>query len=197
MQYRFGDIWKHWPKEVVVVTTNIGWKQSGENVMGAGLAADAAKMIPELPLWYGSVCQSYGEDTPTIYHPKHRIVLFPTKALNAEFPHMSWKSNSDLGLIWRSTAQLAALCFDSVVAVPIVGCQNGGLSPEFVLPVMKKFLTHPRFFLVAKPSTAPFVEGIIGGSWGQHRVLDDPRPSSNPPHAPLGSYTVDNNGNLT
>jgi hypothetical protein len=137
-----GDIWS-WldaPHHAeVVIPTNIGWKSNGENVMGAGLAKECLARYPGVAQWYGEICQACGPFTPVVVHPEHPLIFFPTKVLNYDEPHLSWQRGSHLGLIERATQQLAALRLGPV-ALPLVGCGNGGLSEERVLPVLRDWL---------------------------------------------------------
>lgn len=145
---RIGDIWQHhagggW----VVITTNIGWKKNGSNPMGAGIAAHAADMYPELPGWYGARCSKYGADTACCLYKDARFILFPTKPLNEKKPWLSWQSDSTLDLIRRSAVQLQELGsivrgggYDGLIALPMVGCQNGGLNKLDVLPILRSIL---------------------------------------------------------
>jgi len=144
----------------IVIPTNIGWARgktqakSVYNVMGRGLAKDAASRYRHLDIWYGHVCRKYKEDTPVIEHPKYPVILFPVKPLNRKNPWFSWKSQADLGLIEKSCAQLATLRTKAgMIYIPLVGCGNGGLEFEQVYPVMSKYLNHPdRFSLVLEKS---------------------------------------------
>lgn len=153
-----GDIWTWWAeKRWIVITTNIGWKSDGANPMGAGTAKDAARKYPELPKWYGEKCQKYGANIAVTPYVQGRLFLFPTKALNEEQPYLSWKDDSSIDLIRRSTKQLQALVeelvargsFISKVGVPLVGCKNGNLSRRDVLPILHKYLDD-RFVLLER-----------------------------------------------
>lgn len=177
MRVYYGDLWDNHPTELVVVPANIGWKTGGDAVMGAGVAKQAADRFPDLPQWWGFQCQRFREDTPVTMHPHYRIILFPTKPLNEDMPWMSWKDDADAKLIWRSAAQLAAFAFDDqTISVPLVGCGKGRLSTELVLPILKTFLNHHRFQLVATQRERPLVEGIVIGAWENWLLVDDPRP---------------------
>lgn len=157
MLERVGSLWTfHSEGRPVVVTTNIGWKKNGSNPMGAGVAKIAAEKYPELPGWYGRRCEKYGADTAVCYYEIGNLFLFPTKPLNESQPWMSWQNDSDTGLIKRSSIQLAKLVevlsdekgmFMPQVALPMVGCGNGNLSPRDVLPILRTFLDD-RFVLL-------------------------------------------------
>jgi hypothetical protein len=140
-----GDIWDHYRDgKWIVITTNIGWKNDYSNPMGAGIAKAATKIAPDLPIWYGIQCYGQRENTSVLLYRPARFILFPTKAFNASQPHLSWRAGSDLALIKRSAEQLQTLRLaelpNEIVAVPLVGCKNGGLSPEVVVPALAERL---------------------------------------------------------
>jgi hypothetical protein len=137
------DIWDHWfAGNWIVITTNVGWKSDGTNPMGAGIAKKAAELVPGLARWYGDHCQKERENTGVALFLPARLVLFPTKAFNPEAPHLSWKAKSNIDLIKRSAEQLQQLRkeMSNVVGLPMVGCQNGGLSPDVVMPALAERL---------------------------------------------------------
>ena len=150
------NIWDLYPTHWVVIPTNIGYKSNGENVMGAGLAKDVKDRWPELPKWYGEWCMSMKEDTPALAEDLHRLIFFPTKTLDPKRPYLSWKQDSSIELITRSAEQLSAMKIDSDIAVPMVGCGHGGLSPDLVVPVLKAILSDDRFVLV-RPREPPLI----------------------------------------
>jgi len=178
MRVRYGDIWDDWPTSPVVVPVTIGWKTGGSAVMGAGIAKQAANRYPDLPQWWGFHCQQFRENTPVLFHPKYNMIFFPTKPLDEDRPWVSWRQDSDAKLIWRSAAQLAAFGpVEQTISIPLVGCANGKLSTELVLPILKTFLSHSRFQLVVTPREQPLIEGIINGAWDNWLLTDDPRPT--------------------
>lgn len=142
------DIWAYWPHAWVTVPSNIGWTDSGANIMGAGLAKQAADKCSNLKNWYGAWCKVYGEATPVMANTEQRLVLFPTKPLDANQPHLSWKQPSNIDLIVRGLKQLAELKIDGEVCVPLLGCGAGGLSPVAIVPILKQYLKSDRFLLV-------------------------------------------------
>lgn len=181
MRELVGNIWDHWQKKWLVVTTNIGWKPTpepgdvgakvGPNPMGAGLAKDLAERVPSAPSFYGQWCFKYKALTPTVWHPEG-FVLLPTKALDPEKPWLSWRAKSNIVLIERSLRELAAMKLpdrarlseiykgapidNDEVLVPLVGCKNGQLTEKQVLPLMQEILDD-RFVLVREPPVAhPF-----------------------------------------
>jgi len=151
MKRWIGDIWKLQKKSYIVIPTNIGWRVDGSNIMGRGLAQQAAVKYPELPGWYGGKCQEAPEGKLHVYEPG-KLVMFPVKPLNREKPWLSWKSKADIELIIQSASQLFGLPFDDPVSIPLVGCGNGGLDPAEVIPVLSAMLVHERFTLIFPPS---------------------------------------------
>lgn len=149
IQSKKGDIWAYVGSHLLVIPTNIGWrKESFENVMGRGLALQAAKKYPKFPSWYGLQCRALGVATPVLVYPDAPLIAFPTKPLNGGKPWMSWQSKSDLGLIERSARQLAAFPTDHPIAVSMVGCGNGGLDMSQVRPILDRHLSDDRFTLI-------------------------------------------------
>jgi hypothetical protein len=84
-----------------------------------------------------------------------------------ENPAMSWKAKATLDRVRRSTEELAAMGWmnretikanhgcdppfvleDDDVYLPLVGCGNGGLSENAVLPILFETLRDDRFVLV-------------------------------------------------
>lgn len=148
-----------------VITTNIGWRLSGgDAIMGRGLAVQAANLYQWLPKDYGLMCRNYGEKTPVLFYHvsgKHKqcvytslfeplkcekdgsatgFFLFPTKPLS-EQPHLSWQQDSSLILIERSLKQLAErFPYVPRIAIPLVGCGNGHLTKDQVLPLIDQYL---------------------------------------------------------
>ena len=122
--------------------------------MGAGIAKDAALYHPELPAWYGSLCKTFKEKTSVVPYIPGRFLLFPTKKFNCSAPHLSWRDDSSVTLINKSLVQLnkvLKIMQDrgtplEEVGLPIPGCGNGNLDPEYILPLLRKHLDD-RFIL--------------------------------------------------
>ncbi len=149
-----GNIWDYHATHHVVIPTNIGYRRDGRNVMGRGLAAQAAKRFSALPRWYGEYCRTFGEGTPIVIYPEGRLILFPVKPLNKESPWLSWKASADLKLIERSAEQLARVVIEDPVAVSLVGCGNGGLDMSDVRPILDRHLSAKKFVLVLPAEAA-------------------------------------------
>jgi len=126
--------------------------------MGAGIAKQAADMFPDMPEWYGARCKKFGANTAVASYDPARFFLFPTKPLDEDKPWMSWQNMSTVALITRSAKQLSALVdilskrknhFFTKIGLPMVGCENGGLRPRDVLPILHELLDD-RFVLFQK-----------------------------------------------
>ena len=140
-----GDIWEFYNKGYyVVIPTNLGWKRNGANVMGRGLALQAAKLFPDLPQSYGQACQDGLAKPYYVYEP--RLILLPSKPLDEQNPQLSWTAKASLKLIRSGVSLLGSGLFQKV-AIPIVGCGNGELAPRDIVPVLNGLLDD-RFTLV-------------------------------------------------
>jgi hypothetical protein len=160
MKIEYGDIWSYAKDNVIVVPTNAGYRADGTNIMGRGVAQQAAAKYPGLPKWYGQLCCIYGNDAcfvyPQVPEDKPEIILFPTKPLNRKQPWLSWKQKSDIKLIEKSTEKLVEILKNDPalknggqrIILPAVGCGNGGLDLGEVIPILKKHLKDDRFILV-------------------------------------------------
>lgn len=162
MDIKIGNIWDFVTINTPgVVPTNIGWKSSGENVMGRGVAKQAATIYPDLSLWYGNFCQQYRGGTGVVKHPNLPIILFPVKPLNENKPWYSWGYPADIELIERSTKQLANLeLTETSIYIPLVGCGNGGLDIDDVFPLLKEHLDE-RFTLIVSDQDYKAIEELL------------------------------------
>lgn len=164
MQYAIGDLWDYAQQGyAVVIPINIGWTRDLHNVMGRGVAQQAAARFPGLSKAIGSLCFQFREAMPPVAQyafdgKGHTFLLipFPVKPL-APTPSLSWKQPASLDLIRRSAMELVDLVklepkFGKV-ALPLVGCGNGGLSRDAVLPVLQSILVSDSFTLVEQPSS--------------------------------------------
>jgi hypothetical protein len=156
---RVGDIWIYYREgSWIVIATNIGWKKNGANPMGAGIAAKAADLYPELPGWYGARCKKYKANTAVCPFEPGRFFLFPTKSLDEQRPWLSWQAAASIHRIRRSAYQLAELAkilrsqnkVPGEIILPMVGCGNGRLSPKDVVPVLRDYLDDS--FVLVEPS---------------------------------------------
>ena len=141
-----GDIWDfhekgHW----IVITTNGDVRANGEAVMGKGIALQAKQRYPGLAYNLG---QEILETGNCLHHWGEKALLFfPTKH--------SWREDSDLDLIEKSTKELVDF-FDKVISgypTPIYlvrpGCSSGGLNWKDVKPILYKYLDD-RFVVVER-----------------------------------------------
>lgn len=152
-----GDLWSYLNTHWIVIPTNVGYKSDGSNVMGAGVAKVVRDRWPKVPQWYGEFCRAFAPTPPVVTYSdlQVRLIMFPTKALNEKHPEMSWRSRSTIELVTKSAQQLAEIepSLDAPVALPLVGCGYGGLSPIDVIPMLRKTLVSERFTLVfAEPN---------------------------------------------
>jgi hypothetical protein len=171
VRYKKGDLWqvKGYRR---VVTTNIGWDpRTRRNNMGAGTVLEAMARCPDIARLYGQACKLLREAMPVVDltglirineplgpHLSQgvlasmearlaRLIFFPVKPLlDQENPERSWAQRASLELIRRSTVELAS--FPGKIALTLPGCGNGGLAPESVYPILKRYLTDDRFLLV-------------------------------------------------
>lgn len=179
----------------MVVTTNIGWHpETARNNMGAGMALQAALRFPGLKIapfpgiehpggpldgglydqqpldvWYGSMCEQLGEETPVLAYPyERRILLLPVKPLKDRAnPERSWDAEGDLGLIYRGLQQLRG--YQGKIALSYPGAGNGKLDEVLVGKVVEHVLGQDpdpgRFTLVRfKPAKGTLGLGLPG--WG-------------------------------
>ena len=143
------DIWDTEPiAGFVVVPTNIGWKHNGENVMGAGLAKQAAERFPELPKLYGRWCK---EKNRNLYlNESLRIICLPTKELNEEQPHLSWQKPSAPRLVLCSYLKLFRLANEwndsscseegiKYIKCPILGSGKGSIPKKDAIEYAEQF----------------------------------------------------------
>lgn len=153
-----GNMWDYHPYNWCVVTTNIGWNKNGNNIMGAGVARTAGIYHPFLAEWYGKECMAHKEDIGAIPYINANLIMFPTKSLNPQAPHLSWQQNSTLDRIERSLKSLVENIdtflthLNSPIYMPPPGCGNGGLEIEDVYPLLDEYLSDSpaQFILIHK-----------------------------------------------
>ena len=152
MNWKNGNIWVWYRLGcTIVIPTNAGYKitrQGFQNVMGAGLAKEAAKQFPDLPLWYGEVCQ---QGNPCFWMPEYSLIMVPSKVLIKDRPWLSWKAPATIERVAESLQWLQKLVeqehksFERNVYVPLIGAGNGQLDESMVKELMDKILVHPLF----------------------------------------------------
>jgi hypothetical protein len=153
MQIQKGDIWVlaksggGW----VVIPTNTGWKHNGDNVMGRGLARQAADKFPSLPTWYGDRCQELN-GCPVVLPYVEALLMYPTKYNPETPPHLQWRNPSRLEVVKSSAVQLrqwATMALNHrLIYLPLVGCGNGQLGRGEVMPILEEYLDLPNIILV-------------------------------------------------
>jgi len=123
-----GDIFESKAKTIVNAVNCVG-------VMGKGIALEFKRRYPEMFKEYAAMCSSNAVQPGIPYFYKDRILNFPTKN--------HWRSPSKLsyiisGLKWfRENYQAHGV---ESIAIPALGCGNGGLSWDVVGPVMYAML---------------------------------------------------------
>ncbi len=148
-----GSLWSaEFDGYLKVVPINLGWKSSGANVMGRGVAKQAAAKFPDLAMWFGQVCKDMASADIVKINRYSDLLMFPVKPLFKTAPHLSWQRDADFDLVERSARELASLLgSNQPIVLPLVGCGNGGLSPCDVLPMLFRLLRSDRFTLVLTP----------------------------------------------
>lgn len=147
-----GNLWTvaDHPLSYVVIPINIGWRSDGTNVMGRGVAAQAARRWPEIQAELGDMCIRLKDKlTVYVYRPKtnkpRNLIFFPTKPLDPRRPFMSWKGKADIALVEKSLQELATLAatlqpIHTPIYITDVGCGNGSLRVTEVRPLIEKYL---------------------------------------------------------
>lgn len=126
-----GDIWTAYEAGgLIVIPTNGVVTTRGWNVMGKGLALDAAKRFIGLPAELGDRITLCGNRV--FNWQRYRLITFPTKH--------HWRDKSDIDLIERGAIELASMDFERVY-MPRVGCGNGGLYWSTVRPIIERYLS--------------------------------------------------------
>ena len=109
--------------------------------MGAGVALEAKRRHPSLPIILGQAVTGLGNEPFWIVVDGEVIVSFPTKH--------HWKHPSDIRLIESGATKIAQMraLTDRVVVMPRPGCGNGGLRWSEVRPVLVPILDD-RFHVI-------------------------------------------------
>ena len=119
--------------EVVVITVNC------EGVMGAGIALDAKNRWPEIYDVYSKRCELNGFDVGEIMWAdsvSKKVALFPSKKL--------WRAPSKLSYISEGLDALRTDIYQmsiTSIALPHLGCSNGGLTWSEVKPLIVEKLS--------------------------------------------------------
>ncbi len=139
-----GDLWTfHAQGEWVAIPTNGIVNPSGDAVMGAGLAKDAATRHPDLPRLLGQELRRSG-NRPYAF-PYARIITVPTKH--------HWQQPSDLQLIVDSIQAVVRMIEQrnmTRVYFPRLGCGLGQLSWPDVRSAIAPYVTPRCYFVTSR-----------------------------------------------
>lgn len=149
-----GDIWD-FDCDARVIPTNGSVNRHGAAVMGRGVALQCKERYPGIETALGVLLRGV---SPTKLHciqwvPESYgnvvqpdvLVFFPVK--------FEWRQKANLSLIIKSSAELlweAQMEGWNTVALPRVGCGNGGLSWDDVGPILRSIFDD-RFVVVNLP----------------------------------------------
>lgn len=149
-----GNIWDYRETAVIAITTNGQVAKSGRGVMGRGVAAQAARLFPELPTTLGDLLAERGNH---VHYLGDNIVSFPVE-------HSPYE-NPDPRLIEQSARELALMADANgwtAVVVPRPGCGGGGLAWKDVRPLLEPYFDD-RFQVITAEQIPPFGKGGRGG----------------------------------
>jgi O-acetyl-ADP-ribose deacetylase (regulator of RNase III) len=154
-EYRAGNLLND-NSDVLIVTVNcIG-------VMGKGIALDCKIKYPSVfvayklactkkllylggpPIWI-PIVESYLKDRKS-KNRQRWVVCFPTKD--------DWRNDSKLNMIRKSLIEFSWQLHNKnikTMAMPPLGCGNGGLDWKDVEPVIKNYLHHPELTIYLYP----------------------------------------------
>ena len=136
------NIWNlHKEGYYAVIPTNLGYNRLNSNIMGAGLAKQAADKYPTLPAVYGKTLIKNPNLRAILFFDNWNLIMFPTKERNNDSPWLSWKNKSSLELIEYNCNLLSddLLSASYKVAIPLVGCGCGQLDETEVLDILNKY----------------------------------------------------------
>lgn len=166
MREHYGNM-LHLECEALCITTNGFVKANGECVMGKGIALEIKKLFPEVPRLLGNLLKANGNRTQVVLEPsmktnKVALVSVPSKPVsgicngsNTVWPYpvgafvAGFHMQSDINLIVTSLHQLVELTNQrgwTTVALPRIGCGNGGLDWDEVKPIIQPLLDD-RFII--------------------------------------------------
>ncbi|MDD2319927.1 MAG: ADP-ribose-binding protein [Geobacteraceae bacterium] len=136
-----GNLWDHYGRAIIAVTTNGLVTKTGKALLGNGCARQAGEQFPDLAQRLGTILAKQGNH---VAYLGDGVVSFPVEHSPYETP--------DLKLIERSARELASLA-DSMgwekVVVPRPGCGGGGLSWKEVKPIIEKYFDD-RFLIITR-----------------------------------------------
>ena len=128
--------------QTIVITVNCA------GVMGKGIALQAKDLFPDAFLYYKDLCEKdemhmgepvlYDKPSKTLQGPGKeyiKLLLFPTK--------QHWKMPGDIVSIEKGLQWLVdnyEKCGIKSLAIPALGCGNGGLNWKDIGPLLYKYL---------------------------------------------------------
>lgn len=143
-----GDIWVN-DIPVKVITTNGDIDMNGNAVMGAGIALQAANMMPEIKVRLAEMIKANGNVTHLLGDMTFGRSTWSMIALPVKY---HWRERADMSLIENSIRELVEICdnlrYDEI-ALPRPGCGVGGLHWGLVKPLLQGWLDD-RFVIVDK-----------------------------------------------
>ena len=137
-------IWANFGKlgHIVVVTTNQSFDLKGNLVMGAGIALEAKKRIPDLPALMSYECVGY--KVPYYY------TVLGDRGIGCLQTKFNWKHWSPIGLVANSIEAFyehTRKFPDIIFHCPLVATGYGGLNWELdVLPLVAKLPDNVIFY---------------------------------------------------
>ena len=136
-----GDLWTI-KADARVIPTNGTVRRDGAAVMGRGVALQAKQRHSKIEFSLGILLKRLGNHVHYFYHQQD-FLSFPVKH--------QWRETAKLDLIKRSCQELIthinARHWWKRIALPRVGCGNGGLDWKDVKPILEEFLDD-RFIVV-------------------------------------------------
>ncbi len=134
IEYKKGNIFTSLAQTITNTVNLVG-------VMGAGLALVHKAMFPKMYQTYREYCKAgqFKAGQLWCYNQSWRwqVLNFPTKR--------SWRDWSEIPLLEMGLMNLVKTYQErgiTSLAMPLLGCQNGHLKEEQVLPVMEKWLSQ-------------------------------------------------------
>lgn len=139
----------------ICIATNGVVNSSGRNVMGKGIAKEAADRFPWLSLAQGENIKRFGNRV--FYYSNVHLFSFPTK--------QHWRDKSELSRIAQSATQLRDMNLtqqfifhmnsadtlpakEGPIFLPQVGCGNGGLDRAVVIPTLYNILDSTYIMVI-------------------------------------------------
>ncbi|MCB0093315.1 MAG: hypothetical protein KDE54_35745 [Caldilineaceae bacterium] len=140
MQLVNGDIWSVYEEtDLFCITTNSTLKRTGDLVMGAGIALQAAQRFPMLPSALGAAIRMNG--CASRFYGLLVSPRWPTAKIAAFQTKIDWRKPSATHFIATSVDQLCAWLADHPTArvdLPFPGIGHGGLTPAQVMPIIAR-----------------------------------------------------------